>query len=418
MRGGSITLALAIQLVLARLLGAEAFGVAVFALAWMKSLSVAASLGMERVTIREVSACVVAKDWPRLRAFAAWVATRQLGAALVVALSAAAALWFLAPDPSWRPALVLAMALLPVLAIARAANSLLSGLQQPVLGQLPEQLVQPALILLLVGAAALVKPLSADDVLALHLVAAGLSTALAVAILWRMLPRQVRLARPEPEHLRWNASLPPMLAIAGAVSMSAALPVILTGWLVGPAAAGVMAVARNLADLVLIPGLACASVLAARLGRLSAEGDLERLQATLTVFTRRISLAAGAILFGLVIAGERLLAMFGPEFATALPLIWILGAANLVSAVAGANALVLVMSGKERLVAVVSAGGLALSAGLGLALIPALGVAGAAIGAATGLIAWNLALAAMTPSRTGLRPSIFAPRAQAPGAGG
>ena len=105
-----------------------------------------------------------------------------------------------------------------------------------------------------------------------------------------------------------------------------------------------------------------------------------------------------------------LLGLFGPGFAAGGTTVLILLGAQLVSALAGSNALLLTTARHEGTVARVSLLSSAAGIGLTAALIPRFGLQGAAAGSAAGAILWNLWwLAAEARRRTGVRPTVFAP---------
>ena len=84
----------------------------------------------------------------------------------------------------------------------------------------------------------------------------------------------------------------------------------------------------------------------------------------------------------LLALGKPLLWMFGPEFTAAYPVMFILALGLLARAFAGPAQNLLVMAGHQDKVALILVTTIIICLGLGLALIPALGIMGAAIATA------------------------------------
>lgn len=408
LRVGSLLLLFLAQLLLTRTLGVAEFGAFAFALAWVKALGIAATLGAERLIVRDAAAHAVRREWRALRQFVRWLARTLLASAVAVAAAAALIFWVAAPDASWLPVVWIALALLPLTAAMRIAQYVLAGLQRPLVAQLAETIVQPLLFLCGAAALALSGTLAAASGMAVQLAAAALAAALGIALLMRSLPpARAAEAPPAPgTNLRWR-SVSAMFVASASMTLLAAAPMLLLGMMSGPAEAGIMAVVRSLADLTLVPVLAFGSVMGPLLGRLAAEGDKAALQRSFTAFARRSSLAMLPIAAGLFLLREPLLGLFGEAFTAGAAALSILLVGQVAGVLAGSNALLLSMLGHERAVALVSAGCLIAGSVAIALLIPPFGVAGAAVGAACASILWNLLLSAATRRLAGLRPGAF-----------
>ncbi len=101
-------------------------------------------------------------------------------------------------------------------------------------------------------------------------------------------------------------------------------------------------------------------------------------------------LAAIVPIFLCLVFPVRILSLFGPEFVGAAGALMILVGAQIVNILTGPIGGIMVMSGHERLSLYLSLLGLVLSVALCLALIPAFGLLGAAVGAASSTIMRNI----------------------------
>jgi O-antigen/teichoic acid export membrane protein len=128
-------------------------------------------------------------------------------------------------------------------------------------------------------------------------------------------------------------------------------------------------------------------------------GELRRLIAIVTLATTALILA-GAIFLSL--AAAPLLSLFGSDFASAAWLVPILASGMVVACLSGPGEDVLTMLGQERACAFSYAAALLLSISLLFWLVPALGLAGAALASAAAMACRSLMLALYAYKRLGI----------------
>lgn len=109
-----------------------------------------------------------------------------------------------------------------------------------------------------------------------------------------------------------------------------------------------------------------------------------------------VSLAAKGILgislpvaLGLVILGDWVLSIFGPDFPEGYAALVILVAAQLVNALAGSVGFLMTMTGHERQAAFIMAVSVVVNLALNAVLIPRFGIEGAAVATAFTTVLWN-----------------------------
>ena len=405
----SLGLVFACHLLLTRTLGGRGYGLYAYALAWLNVMLVPATLGADRLVVRQVAVYRATADWPSWRGFLEWAGRSVLRTALALALLGAAATWVVAGRDGTPGVFWTAMLLLPVLALMRLAQYTLQGMQMPVLGQLAEGILHPLVLIALLIALRAVSPgLSATGAMALNAAAACAALAWAVALLRRAVPRPVREATPSQPLDAWSRSVLPLVAVSGLYAATAQIPVLMLGALDGAEAAGVLSVAKRLADLVLVPTLAAGAVLAPTLAGLWAVRDRSAFQRTLTTFTRGVAGVAVPLAVVLVLFRRPLLEAFGAPFGAGAGALALLCVGQVVSVLVGSVNLALVVADHERVAALAAAAHALLTAGLCALLIPRWGIEGAAAGAAASLIAWNLLLASHVRRLLGIRPTILA----------
>jgi O-antigen/teichoic acid export membrane protein len=202
-------------------------------------------------------------------------------------------------------------------------------------------------------------------------------------------------------------SLMPLWASGVIFAMIQQFDVVVVGSLLGPAEAGGYFAAQKTAmllSLVLIAGgLATAPTMAA-LYHSGRHAELQRLCRKLALAIAVVS-ALGFVL--LLLLGKYLLAFFDPSFVSAYPVLVVVACGCLVDAVSGPNAYLMQMTNYERHYLWIMVGCYVLVLAGQLLLIPHLGVIGAALSSAGGVICWNVCAIFVLRRKAGLDPSLF-----------
>jgi O-antigen/teichoic acid export membrane protein len=269
---------------------------------------------------------------------------------------------------------------------------------------LPESLVRPGLLVVFVGAAAAASlEFDAPEAVGLTLVAATISFCVGVALLRAHLPGPVRTAKAAYESRPWLRSALALTALSGVTIVDTQSGTVLLGLLAGPEDAGIYAAATRLAEIGSFVLLAVNAPLAPHASQLYAAGRMAELQQTVTRAAKAILLFTVPIVLVLLVFGEPLLRLFGGEFTGGEDALAILALGQLFNAAMGSVGILLIMTGHER--DVLASVGVATFVGIALtaALIPPLGVEGAAIGRVTSLAVWNVVLAVITYRRLGIQ---------------
>lgn len=212
-------------------------------------------------------------------------------------------------------------------------------------------------------------------------------------------------------HAQWgfwgNAVLNPLQQQGGTVIVALTL---------GPLEAGAFFAASRLANLLAIvqtganqisgPMMA-RSWRAKKIGELKSVADLTALLATF---------AAVAGLIGFVFLGQQLLALFNPEYSVAYIALLILCTSQVVATYCGPNGMLLLMTGFERKFLTVKLYTILFGLLTTAVLATALGLTGAALGAALGLASQNILGALVCKRHVGIGPVLSLAPLQASGA--
>jgi O-antigen/teichoic acid export membrane protein len=368
-------------------------------------LANAAKLGADTGLVRAVA---------RGRALLAVADLRRLiGAALLPVLACglllATAIWMGAPwltavflhgvDQRAATASIRLLALfVPLQAATIVALSGTRGFDTMVPYVLVENLGKPLARLLLV-VAALAAGLGASGALAAWAAPIALGLLVAAVALARLLPTaegaagaSIGPARPTRALVAefWSFAAP--RGLAGVLQIAAIwLNVLVVGALRSPGEAGIYAAVGKLTMLGTLVMEAFRLPFAPQISGLLARAEHDRAQAVYQVGTWWMVTACWPLYLLFAIFGPVVLAVFGSEFSAGNTALLVLSLAMLLNVGTGSVTVLLLMAGKSSWNVVNSLAALTVNVGLGLLLVPRIGITGAAIGWAAGIAVDNLA---------------------------
>jgi O-antigen/teichoic acid export membrane protein len=406
-------LTLATSVLLARVLGAQGYGVYAYVFSIVSLLAVPAALGLPNLIIRYVAMYEARGEWGLLRGLLRRANQATLAAACGLAIIAAFIGWlargWLAPEA--LATFWLALALLPLSVLSRLRLAALQGLRHVVLSQVPESLVRPGLFFLLAGGAYLALGEERfSPPWAMTMLAAATSAAflLGTALILGRLPVAVRRDNPVYLHRTWAAGALPLLAMGSMGFINSYTDILMLGAIHGAAAAGVYQVAVQGAVLVSFVLVAANMALAPAIARLHESGDLSQLQRVATGSARAILLWSAPLALLFILGGGTVLrTVFGVEFGAGATALAILSAGQLVNAGMGSVGVILMMTGHERDAALGVGVAAAMNVSLNALFIPLWGIDGAAAATSTSLVTWNLLLAWRLYHHTGIHSTAL-----------
>lgn len=406
-----VCLELLLAVLLARLLGASGYGIYAFVFALASLLSMPARMGLPPLVVRETARGGATGDWESVRGVWQWANAVTMALSLLVLGAGMLWLWV-----GWfegqhlRRTLFFGLCIVPLLALAAVRSASLRGLRHVVAGVVPQQVLRPALmavllLLVTVWPGAMISPAGAMGLMMLSALATFL---VAAGLLSQHRPKATRTVRPRRQGLTWFKAAWPMALTHGFGRLNRYADVILLGVIAGAIDVGVYRVGAQGAILVSLGLTALTMAAAPFFTHLHAEAERDELQK----LARRTAQAAlgFAILTLTLLAfwGEWLLVtLFGPDFSSAFWPLLILASGQLANAGIGPTGMLLNMTGYERDVTRVAAIAAGVNLALNLALIPLLGVIGAALATSVSMVLWNVWLWVLVQTRLGIRCSVI-----------
>jgi len=416
-RAAALLLTFATGILVARLFGAEGFGMYSFGMSVVSLLVIPASLGFDQLLVREVAVLRARDDLATLARLLGFVVLATTG--LAVAVTALA--WFVirvaAPDP-WVYATVVGLMLPSVVFISwnKLADGVLLGFHRPVLAALGQQIVRPVLLIgaVLVFYTTFAPALTADVQLGLAASlalggAAAVSVVLALPVARRAMVGDAGVPGDGAERRLWSAAAVAFGLIQGAFLMRQNIDVLMLGFLSTPEQAGLCRAAQRLAELVFVVDHVLSTQFRAHYAAAHARGDLRALEARARTASTLACVGAVPVLVAFVVFGVPLLRLFGEEFGAGYYALLIFAGAQLSGIVVGQSLILLPMTGHARLSAIVLTAGLGVNVLANLWLAPLYGALGAAIANATSIGLTNLVMLVLVWRRLKINPCPFLP---------
>lgn len=409
-RGVGVLLTLGLQFMLARWLGVERFGVYAYALTLVALVAIVAPIGMDAVAVRFAAIYATRGDWTSLRALQRFGTRYVLAASVVGVTLIITAVWVTTwSQRSLQRCVVIGLIGVPFVAAANFRYGLLRGLGRIVASELPEGVLRPLLMALLLVGTGLTAVGQVDEESAV-LIWSGTSALLFVVAGWWM-TRSARTWRAAPVAAigpeAWTVAGLPLLAISVLHVLLDRLGIVMLGYLGSTTDAGIYSVAGRFAEIISFGLAAVNSRLGPTIAAAYDRGRRDDMQRAASTALRLSLLIAFGTCLVLVPFGQGILRLYGTAFVAGYVPLLVLLAGQAINAACGSVGTIIVMTSHRAQLAMVLLASLAANAVLNMLLIPRFGMLGAAAATAVSMAAWNLALLSIVHRRLRIRPGIL-----------
>lgn len=383
-----------IAVVLARHLGPEEYGLYVFILAVVTTATIPIRLGLPKLLLRETAKNLRDGNLAVMFSIWRWAHLITFGSILSVLCVVILTIVLVPLEPRLQRGMLIGVLLIPMLSLMELRAGILQGLGKIIVAQLPDIVVRPILLLVLICVPVYLMGirLSANVALSLQGIAMFIALMVGTSLLFYHRPVWVggRQKLESKGALLWSALI--LGSVAGLQTLNANLDSLMLLALISPEAVGVYKAAALFTSVVPFGLHAVISVISHRLAEYS-QGNRAQFQKLAQSSSRLVFLIALIPASVFFVAGPELLRFaFGDGFEGAAEALYILVIGQLVSAFFGPVGAILSMTGNEK----VALRGVFLAASLNIILnsilIPVLGLIGAALATSTATICWNLLL--------------------------
>jgi O-antigen/teichoic acid export membrane protein len=412
-RVANALLAFGSQILFARWMGSFEFGVYVYVWTWVLLLGQAIDLGLGTAAQRFIPEYRERRMFELLRGFVCgsrWVA---LAIAIGIAALGACLVRLIEPwlDDYMVIPLYLACVTMPAYALANVQEGIARSYDWIGLAMMPAYLARQLLLTVAMAVAYMAElPMTAVTAMIVAGASIWLPTLGQLVMVNRRLSRRIEPGPKTYDFKQWLSTALPILMVEGFYSLLAYSDVLVLQHFRSPAeVAHYYAAAKTLA-LVSFIYYSVSATTAHRFSGYHINGDRAGLSAFVAqaiTWTFWPSLAAAALM---LLFGQPVLRLFGPQFADGYPVMFILAVGLLARASIGPVERLLNMLGQQRICALVYASAFAVNIGLCFILIPHLGMAGAGAATATALVFESILLFTVTKRRLGFHVFIWGGR--------
>jgi len=414
LRAASLGLGFISTVLLSRNLGVTGYGVYAWAIAWASVLQLIASLGFDTLMIRELAAQRIDEAWVTMRGLLH--TGHKVAMFTSIALATLCALvGLLLIEPQQRLTFLIALTTVPALTLMTVREGALRGLGKVTASRVPEDLVRPIclIVLLLAAWSILAVEHTAPFAMVLQAAATFLASVASWALLRRAIPPQVHITKATATTSRWVGQAAPLVLLRAINTLLSQIDIILVGVIRDPAQVALYATATRFAGFVGIAEFAVNAAFLPVASRLFASHDIEALgKIAPWVALGGVALSA-AFAAPLIIFAPQILTIFGESFTGGASSLRILCVSFVISAICGQSLGLLTMTRNVRQVVIASGTALFSNVGLNLIFIPTGGARGAAIAWLLSVIIWNIILAFQVHRSLGISstPLALVPRA-------
>ncbi len=340
-----------LNLLIARLIGANGAGIYFLALSVVTLATVAGRLGLDNVVLRFVATNSDSKDWNSVAGVIKQSRKLALIASGIVAISVfllsrpIALLVFKEPELNLSLK-IMALAILPFsLAILQAQT--LNGLKRVGTASLIQTAMVPVILVTSVGILSLFVPVTVIKIVTAYVFATVITWCIAFYLVWRALPHIRSLKGKFSARTLLSTSLP-LFLVASMNIINNYTDITMLGIFQTSSDVGVYGIITRLSLLVSFVLAAFNSILSPKIAVFWKNGDLSNLTRTVIVATRLMTLVATVILVIYIIFPSSVLGLFGQEFVRGSRALAILSLGQFINVSTGSVGQVLVMTGHEK----------------------------------------------------------------------
>ena len=398
----------AAQILLARWLGAGAYGTYSYLITWAQVFTMGALLGLDLSIVRFIPEYLLQHDRARLCGILRWSWVLVLAFGIVLAGISFLALLFLHPIHSEVITLILCSLLIPMLALSEIQTQVIRSTQRIGWAYAPPILLQPLLLLGLAYFVLQILGVLTDYTsLVAVMVSLGVIITLQGGVIQRLFAGQVKNTLPSYEIKKWLKVSIPLLFNSIFSIIVVRVDLLMVGYFLGSEQVGIYSAAVRTAAIVGISLFAANTIVAPLIASHYARRDMAGLQDVVS-FSTMVSFWPSLIIgLAVILLSKPLLGVFGEQFIQArIPLI-ILIAGQLVNVGSGSVGFLMVLTGHEKQsMVVVGVCALIITTACSM-VVPAFGIIGAAIVSMLGMALWNIWIYLLVVRNLGIHASIF-----------
>lgn len=409
-RAAASILGLLVTVMLTRILGKSGLGTYAWVFSTANLMALVAVFGFDRVIVRQAGISTASGDWGPFRGLTRMACIVPF--AIAVALGGGLVLLTLAWPELFKPARLVPLqalvVLVPLLTIGHVQQATIRGFRWVVSSQVPQQLVRPGLMLLLLGILAfLVHDLDPRGAL-LWMSGATLVAILAGGlILRRARPVEIDRAVPVYETRAWLLTCLPVMGVAVANKGSGDIASIILGTMSSSDEVADFTVSRQMARFLRFFFLAINFSIGPTIAHMYAEGRMDELKSLGSKTVRFATLLVLPVALAMLVFPGIFLGVYGDDYLDQSSVFRVMVCTELVNIILGSVTIWLMMTGHERLALRGAVMGLVVGIVVNLLLAKSMGALGTSIAMLAALLVTKIVLWRYIQRQLGINPTIF-----------
>jgi len=407
------------QLVTARIIGPDSYGIYAYVLAWVTLLGYFATLGFHVSLLRFVPAYLASEEWALARGVMQYSQRSAAGTAISIVVLGGCGI--IALRGSLRPELAITFLIgivsVPFLALHFIGAAVVRSFGGIIPALAPERIVRDGLLLAIIAAVFWGNLYRLDATLAMGatLLSSIVMLGLVSIFVRRLRPPPLDDAKPAYAAEEWWRPTLPLTVIMIADNLMGRSAVLALGLTGNTRDAGIFAAAFSIATVTALPRMAVATAFAPTVSALFARGDQAGLQSLSAKAACLSLLGTACAAIPLLLLTKPILVWFGRDFVAGAPIVTVLVLGQVLAAACGPQQHLITMTGHERAGAMIFAVCAGSSFAACMLIIDSFGMLGAACAMTGTLICWNVAMAVFIHRRLHLTPGLVASLKAMPG---
>lgn len=405
-------IAYAAQVILARLMGAESYGIYIYVLTWMSILAMFSTLGFDSALLKFLPIYRMQKEW------GLFLGLLKRGIQLPLTTSCIATLFIITTvkllpvtiDKNLSATLTVGCIALPLFTLSKLFQSILRSLKHIVMALLPAQILIPIITITVAWMFSSItdKQLDSATVMTLHAgVIFSVLTLFGFFIINLTAKYPIEPKKAVYRMMEWRCTARSLLFISGMHLILTQTDILLLGILIDTTQAGIYAVASRIAILVSFGLNISNQILAPMISELYHSNHLNRLQEVVSLGAAVSTILAIGVILLIFFYGISILSLFGEEFVQGTKVLYILSIGQLVNATMGSVGFIMTMTKHHKEAGIIIGVSAFANIILNILLIPPFGMAGAATATCITTICWNISLWLFIKNKIGLNSTII-----------
>lgn len=379
------------QIAIARIAGAHEYGLYTLALTWANTLAIPAGLGLSAMVIRFIPAYLATNDLGNLKGLLRFSRNLTISASIFVAAAAAFAVW-LHTGSAPTTAVLLALALIPLIASNMLQAEILRASRRLYASRLVPNVVQPLAVLFIVLFFWWNGSMSGTIALLCTLVGLAITAAIQALFTYTTFRPVQKYSKLSSLRRLWLGVSLQLLWVKLAQLILNNSDIILVGIFLGPLQAGIYGAAIKAATLTSIVSQAVNLAVPPEIARLIALDNWHAVEIKLR-YSAKFAFPASTIFAGtLSLLSSQIMGIFGQAFEAGASALIILAGGRMVTAWTGTVGSLLNVTGHQKITIIVYSVAAIIQLILLIVLIPSCGIVGAALASTSAMIFWNVAL--------------------------